>query len=781
MHFIRLMIVGIAIAVLAGCASDKNNGSVGIRMSDLSAGALSGQGETAGLAGGSGLSVPTDLWDRIRQGFAIPDLDDDFVRTRESWYASHPEQVERLFTRSNKYLYHIVEELERRHMPTELALLPFVESSFNPQAISSAKAAGIWQFIPSTGKHYSLRQNMFLDDRRDVLRSTRAALDYLQRLYTMFGDWQLALAAYNWGEGNLQRALQRNPGARYQDLKMPLETRQYVPRLQAIKNIVRNPATFNASLPNVANHPYFDRVDINRDIDVSMVAQLAGISEDDFRALNPALNKPLVIASLTPRILLPWKNVDAFRQNLAQASSKSLSSWTVWTVPSNMTVAQAAKSSGVDEGVLRSVNRIPPRMMVKGGSTLLVPRTEGQTSDISSLVAQTGSLSFTPEIVLVRGTIKARRGDTLGSFAARYGLPPENVAAWNHTDLRAPLYDNQPVVVNVSRAQLNRLQKQEREEQAEAAREARKAQMEAEQARRKARLEAQREEEDARRARRRRTAASRNEEQDTEAPTRTRQLTKQRRHPADTQDDEDTAKKPVHGKTRSKAGRDTADEQDTAPAKGSRKDRRSRKDAAAEQAPTSTSRKGKPATAGHGKAQATEEEDNSRDRRNGVKSRKGSALAAQRGRQTDEEDDAKTSRKSAAKAADHRRKSRATEDDAEAPAPSSTRRKAVNKKEADKAAAADSRSQTGKRRTAGKDREDEDARDTGKAKSRNAKAAGRKARAEEEDAPSAKSRKATATKSATKDRRASEDRTSSDDAHKNKKGPKARKRSTADD
>src|SRR5439155_22024449 len=180
---------------------------------------------------------PTDIWGRIRRGYRMPDLQSDLVRQQEQWYLARPEYIQRMAERSRKYLFHIVEELERRDMPTELALLPFIESAFNPQAVSSARAAGMWQFMPATGQTFDLKQNVFRDDRRDVLASTRAALDYMQKLYGMFGDWHLALAAYNWGEGSVGRAIAKNQkaglGTGYQDLKMPNETRSYVPKLQA--------------------------------------------------------------------------------------------------------------------------------------------------------------------------------------------------------------------------------------------------------------------------------------------------------------------------------------------------------------------------------------------------------------------------------------------------------------------------------------------------------------------------------------------------------------------
>jgi membrane-bound lytic murein transglycosylase D len=176
----------------------------------------------------------------------MPEPRNDLVRQQEQWYATRPDYIQRMTDRSRKYLFHIVEELERRNMPTELALLPFIESAFNPQAVSSARAAGMWQFMPATGKDYDLKQNVFRDDRRDVLASTRAALDYLQRLYGMFGDWHLALAAYNWGEGNVSRAIARNqragPGhGLHRPEHAGNETRNYVPKLQAVKNIIANP------------------------------------------------------------------------------------------------------------------------------------------------------------------------------------------------------------------------------------------------------------------------------------------------------------------------------------------------------------------------------------------------------------------------------------------------------------------------------------------------------------------------------------------------------------
>lgn len=397
------------------------------------------------------LQPPAELWDRIRRGFAMPNLEHPLVAEREKWYASRPEYLERMTGRSSKYLFHIVEELEKRNMPTELALLPFIESAFNPQAVSSAKAAGMWQFMPQTGKYFSLKQNVFRDDRRDVLASTRAALDYLQKLYGMFGDWHLALAAYNWGEGSVGRAIAKNKraglGTGYLDLNMPAETRLYVPKLQAVKNIVDNPQAFQAELPFIENHPYFQQVSITRDMDVAVAAQLADVKLDDFKALNPSLNRPVILAAGTPQILLPWANAEVFQRNFDAYASGKYASWTAWTVPTTMKPAEAAKRVGMSESDLRSINSIPPRMRIKAGSTLLVRRSSKGGQDVSSTVADNGHLSLAPEVVTRRTSVKARKGESVASVAKRYKLAPDNVAEWNKVGLKSVFRPGQAVVL----------------------------------------------------------------------------------------------------------------------------------------------------------------------------------------------------------------------------------------------------------------------------------------------------------------------------------------------
>ena len=399
-------------------------------------------------------ATTTDLWERIRRGYAMPNLESNLVRDREQWYTTRPDYIFRMTERSRKYMFHIVEELERRNMPTELALLPFVESAFNPQAVSSAKAAGMWQFMPATGKSFELKQNVFRDDRRDVLASTRAALDYLQKLYGMFGDWHLALAAYNWGEGSVGRAILKNQklglATGYTDLTMPQETQYYVPKLQAIKNIVGQPEQFGAQLPEIGNHPYFKSVSIVRDIDVALAAKLAGIGLEDFRSLNPSVNKPVILAAGTPQVLLPWDSADDFQQNLQDFKGPQLASWTVWVAPSTLKAAEAAKKVGMSEEQLRAVNNIPARMLIKAGSTLLVPRSHNAQHDVTESIADRGQVSLAPEMVTVRKTVRAGKADTVATLAKRFNLSAANVAQWNKVAANAKLKPGQSVTLFVT-------------------------------------------------------------------------------------------------------------------------------------------------------------------------------------------------------------------------------------------------------------------------------------------------------------------------------------------
>jgi membrane-bound lytic murein transglycosylase D len=386
--------------------------------------------------------LPGNLWERIRRGFKMPNLESKLADNRTHWYANQPEYLDRMAQRSRRYLFHIVEEIERRGMPTELALLPFVESAFQPEAISSAKAAGLWQFIPSTGRIYELEQTMWRDERRDVVESTRAALDYLQKLHDMFGDWHLALAAYNWGEGAVSRAIEKNRRAKkptaYPFLRMPRETAYYVPKLQAMKNIVSEPERYGVALPRIDDTPYFVTIHGTRDIDVHTAAQLAEMNPDEFRALNPALNRPVIVGAAGMKLLLPADRADRFSANLAawEATGQPLASWTTYKMAPKDTLASVAQKVGINEQQLREANQVPPRYRLAPGSTILIPRDETMEDDIPADHLD-GAFALVPEHANLRKvTYRVRRGDTLHGVARRWRVSEKDIIVWNH--LTAP-------------------------------------------------------------------------------------------------------------------------------------------------------------------------------------------------------------------------------------------------------------------------------------------------------------------------------------------------------
>jgi membrane-bound lytic murein transglycosylase D len=387
------------VAALSGCASMGNDWS-----SDAdSSGARNPRAAKAPRVDLSKQSVSSlmapssNLWLRIQDGFAMPELDSPLVIEQTRWLAARPDYVHRSMARSSRYLFYIVAEINVRNMPTEIALLPFVESAFNPVAKSTAKAMGIWQFMPATGKDFKLTQNMFRDERRDVLQSTNAALDYLERLHRQFGDWQLALAAYNWGEGNVAKAIKRNQAAglptNYLSLKMPKETREYVPKLMAYKAIVSDPRAYGIVLPELENHPYFVAIDVTRDIDVDLVIKLADITPEDFRNLNPSFNKPVILSAANQQILLPFGRAELFQENL-RSYTQPLSTWTAVSVPTTESAEQLSKRLGVSVAVLREVNAIPPGMRVRAGSTVLIPKPSTKSADVSEHLAENASLNL---------------------------------------------------------------------------------------------------------------------------------------------------------------------------------------------------------------------------------------------------------------------------------------------------------------------------------------------------------------------------------------------------
>ena len=270
--------------------------------------------------------IVRNVWDRIRYGFAMPPLRGPLVAEREIWYGQRKDLLVNISHKARRYLFHIVEAVEKRGLPTELALLPIVESGFEPGALSTAQAAGLWQFIPGTAQRYRLKLTEHYDARRDIVASTEAALDYLEFLHGMFNDWQLALAAYNWGEEAVQRAIQRNQAkglpTDYESLVVPEETKHYVPKLMAVRNIILSPELHGVELADIPNAPYFGGVDVPMALDFQSIARLAGVPAAEVLALNPSHNSSFISGKGKPAILLPTDRIKAFAQRIADFAVK---------------------------------------------------------------------------------------------------------------------------------------------------------------------------------------------------------------------------------------------------------------------------------------------------------------------------------------------------------------------------------------------------------------------------------------------------------------------------
>ena len=371
-----------------------------------------------------------DLWERIRRGFGMPDLDGPLVRAKVEWYVSRPDYLQRTFDRSRKYLYYIVDELEKRGMPTELALLPMIESSFNPMAYSRAHASGLWQFIPPTGKRYSLQQTWWYDARRDVVASTDAALGYLEKLYDMLGDWQLALASYNWGENAVKRAIDRNLTAglqpEYAQLSMPTETRQYLHKLQAMKNIIANPAAYGVVLDPIPNQPYFASVPKPRAIDVQLAAKLAELPIEEFIALNPGFSRPLIPSNIDSPLILPADKVAVFHANLEKHDDSKLTSWLTYHPKRGESLDAVARKFKVSLARLKEVNGITRR--ARGmPPQLVVPVTR-------SAAQMRLPIMYAPPIQPAARRVAyhiVRKGDTLRGVARRYRVTIADLQHWN--------------------------------------------------------------------------------------------------------------------------------------------------------------------------------------------------------------------------------------------------------------------------------------------------------------------------------------------------------------
>jgi membrane-bound lytic murein transglycosylase D len=371
-----------------------------------------------------------DLWDRIRKGFAMPTLDDPLVAKWEEWYSSRPDYVARMVDRSRRYLYYIVVEVEERGMPSEVALLPMIESAYNPNALSTSRASGIWQFIPSTGKLYGMKQSFWFDSRRDVVAGTEGALAYLAKLHDDFNDWQLALAAYNWGEGNVSKAIARNEKkgrpTDYASLKMPDETRNYLPKLQAVKNIVSDPAKYGLALEDVPDAPYFTVVKTTKEIDVKRAAELAEMPLEEFQFLNPHFNRPVIAGADEYTILLPIDTAELFAAKL-DLTDQPLVSWQAYRLHNGESLTQVAAKFDLPIESLRAVNGLGAGSRIPPGHLLLVPSAhpnadagDDLTQAVFTTVPQGRTFYY-----------RVKRGDTLGRIAGRYDVSVQDVRRWN--------------------------------------------------------------------------------------------------------------------------------------------------------------------------------------------------------------------------------------------------------------------------------------------------------------------------------------------------------------
>ena len=388
--------------------------------------------DTAKLQSDSIVTPQIDVWQRIRNGYAMREQDSKLIGRFENWYAARPEYMERMTERARRYLFFIVEEVEKRGMPTEIALLPMIESAFNPGADSVAKASGIWQFIPSTGKNFGMQQNWWYDGRRDVISATKGALDYLQKLHDQFGEWDLALAAYNAGENAVMRSQARNRKrglpTNYSSLRLPKETQQYVPKLMAVKNLIAYPDSFKLKLTDVPNKPYFAEVSTSLHIDVVLAAELAGISMEEFIALNPAHSRPVILKKNNEVLLLPIDSVETFRANLEKAN-QPLVSWQACPTNKGEQLDSLADRYGITIDKLRSVNGIHRSVKISNGQTLLVPL-NGKSPE-NEFTAFNTNLPPTDMRLLnaVRHTV--RKGDTLSGIARRYHVKLSSLKSWN--------------------------------------------------------------------------------------------------------------------------------------------------------------------------------------------------------------------------------------------------------------------------------------------------------------------------------------------------------------
>ncbi|MEZ5533734.1 MAG: LysM peptidoglycan-binding domain-containing protein [Steroidobacteraceae bacterium] len=398
-----------------------------------------------------------DLFDRIRAGYQLPDVESEAIDREFRWYANNPEYLDRVFGRAGPYLYHIVGEIEARQMPLELALLPVVESAFEPYAYSRARASGLWQFIPPTGSRFGLKQDWWYDGRRDVIESTRAALDYLQFLHDEFDDWLLAVAAYNCGEANVARAMRASAAAGHDTdffsirSRLPKETRAYVPKLLAMARLFLSPEDYGIEFSSVPNEPYFVSVDTLGQIDMKLAADLAGISYDELYTLNPAFHRWATDPSGPHRLLVPADTADLFRESVQQLTPDERMRVIHHRVRAGDTVAEIAREYHTQTHVIRELNDLRPNDRLAVGDDLRVP------SGVTELPAKVQLAALRVDRGVRGGPARGgvhvvRRGDTLSAIARRNRIDVRTLAALNHMGVNDTIRAGQRLVVSKSAA-----------------------------------------------------------------------------------------------------------------------------------------------------------------------------------------------------------------------------------------------------------------------------------------------------------------------------------------
>lgn len=411
------------------------------------------------------LLPPTDLWQRIRNGYAIevsdtlhPDTEKQLVR-----YASQPEYINRVADRARPYLHYIVDELEQRDMPLELALLPIVESAYQPYAFSSGSAAGIWQFIPGTGKVYGLDQNWWYDGRRDILESTRAALDYLEKLHTDFGTWPLALAAYNSGEGTVGRAIKHNIQAGkdtdFWSLELPKETSVYVPRLLAISELIKQPEKYNLALSPIDNAPFLTVVETGSQFDLALAAKLAGITTDEIYQLNPGYNRWATSPEGPHRLVLPLSQADIFQRALESIPVKDRVQWTRHKIQSGESLDLIAKHYKTTTTVLKKANGLSGSF-IRAGKYLLIPIANAKSPDLPLTVSQSIASRQVQSIKRDKIVHTVVAGDTWWDLAKRHNVAIKELTAWNGMTTKDMLHLDQKIIIwrsNTTRSSSNNL------------------------------------------------------------------------------------------------------------------------------------------------------------------------------------------------------------------------------------------------------------------------------------------------------------------------------------